>query len=57
MRNFFISLFSLSLLFAAGCGTSDEGTAVATTEDEFAQYDAIMNEMESQTAEDEASEE
>jgi hypothetical protein len=54
MRLLLNSVFGTALLLAVGCqgSASNEGTPVATTEDEFAAYDAMIAEDQAQTAAD-----
>jgi len=54
MRHFWTACCAAFLLVVAGCSGSDEGEPVATTEDEFAAFDAMVAAEEEQTAEDEA---
>lgn len=50
MRVLLNSVFGAALLLSVGCqGSSNEGTPVATTEDEFAAYDAMIAEDQAQT--------
>lgn len=56
MRLLLASFCTLLLLASIGCGSGGEGEPVATTEDEFAEYDKMVEEMEQQAAEDRAME-
>ena len=50
MRILLNSVFGAALMLTIGCqGDSTEGTPVATTEDEFAAYDAMIAEDQAQT--------
>ena len=56
MRVLLNSVFGFALLLAVGCqgNASNEGSTVATTEDEFAAYDAMIAEDQAQTEADAA---
>lgn len=54
MRKLFVPLFSFALLCAVGCEPAKQGEPVATSEDDFAAYDAMMAEAEAETAAEEA---
>jgi hypothetical protein len=56
MRILLNSIFAAALLTVIGCQdtASKSGAPVATTEDEFAAYDAMIAEDQAQTAADEA---
>lgn len=57
MRMLLIGFCAVALL-GIGCdqGAATTGEPVATTEDEFAAYDAMLEEMQEQTAAEEAEE-
>lgn len=50
MKPFWTVCCATLALTLAGCSSSDEAVPVATTEDEFAAYDALVEEQEEQTA-------
>ena len=52
MRVFLSTLFAAAMLLSVGCSSSTEPTPVATSEDEIARYEAMIEEDQQQTEQD-----